>query len=57
MTAEECRVALDAVDHFYEPPTREEMTLWDHLLSEAEAENHEGVGRRGSDLDDAHKGP
>lgn len=39
LTAAECAAALSNVDQFPEPFTREEQTLWDHLVSEAEAED------------------
>jgi ssDNA-binding Zn-finger/Zn-ribbon topoisomerase 1 len=35
----ECEAALQYMDDFPEPMTLEEKTLWDHLVSEAEAEN------------------
>lgn len=40
MTADECAAALANVDQeLQEPLTREEQTLWDRLISEAETED------------------
>lgn len=40
MSADECAAALANVDQeLQEPLTREEQTLWDRLISEAEAED------------------
>lgn len=52
----ECEAALQYMDDFPEPLTLEEKTLWDHLVSEAEAENEKRVGGLGGDLHDAHQG-